>query len=48
MDGDELAKLRKLMGQVHKLTYEAVKAGAVTELPDEESCLRGQCRNTCT
>ena len=36
MDGDELAKLRKLMGQLHKLTYEAVKAGAVAELPDEE------------
>ena len=36
MDGDELAKLRKLTGQLHKLTYEAVKAGAVTELPDEE------------
>jgi hypothetical protein len=36
MDGDELAKLRQLMGQLHKLTYEAVKAGAVAELPDEE------------
>ena len=36
MDGDELAKLRKLTGQLHKLTYEAVKAGAVAELPDEE------------
>ena len=36
MDGDELAKLRKLTGQLHTLTYEAVKAGAVAELPDEE------------
>jgi hypothetical protein len=36
MDGDELAKLRKLMGQLHKLIYEAAKAGAVAELSDEE------------
>lgn len=36
MDDDELAKLRKLTGQLHKLTYEVVKAGAVAELPDEE------------
>ena len=36
MDGDELAKLRKLMGQFQKLTYEAAKAGAVTDLSGEE------------
>src|SRR5215472_18040551 len=39
MDGDELAKLRKLTDQLHKLTYEAVKAGAVAELPNEEQLL---------
>ena len=39
MDGDELTKLRKLMDQLHKLTYEAVKAGAVAELPNEEQLL---------
>jgi Domain of unknown function (DUF1841) len=35
MDDDELAKLRKLTGQLDKLTYEAVKADTVNELPDE-------------
>jgi hypothetical protein len=33
---DELAKLRKLTGQLQKLTYEAVKSGTVAELPEEE------------
>jgi hypothetical protein len=36
MDGDELAKLRKLTGQLNKLTYEAAKADMVAELPHEE------------
>jgi hypothetical protein len=36
MDDDEQSKLRKLTEQFHKLTYEAVKAGAAAELPDEE------------
>ena len=36
MDGDELAKLRKLTGQLQKLTYEAAKADMVAELPHEE------------
>lgn len=39
MEGDELAKLLKLTGQLHKLTYEAVKAGTVAELPDEEQLI---------
>ena len=34
--GDELAKLRKLAGQLQKLTYEAVKSGTMAELSDEE------------
>src|SRR5215470_10986907 len=33
---DELAKLRKLTGQLQKLTYESVKAGRMAELPEEE------------
>ena len=33
---DELAKLRKLTEQLQKLTYEAVKAGTMAELPEEE------------
>ena len=33
---DELAKLRELTGQLQKLTYEAVKAGTVAQLPEEE------------
>jgi hypothetical protein len=36
MDGDELAKLHKLTGQLNKLTYEAAKADPVAELPHEE------------
>ena len=36
MDGDELAKLRKLTGQLHKLTYETAKADMVAELPHEQ------------
>jgi hypothetical protein len=36
MDGDELAKLRKLTGQLHKLTYETSKADMVAELPHEQ------------
>jgi hypothetical protein len=34
--GDELAKLRKLTGQLQKLTYEAVKSGTMAQLSDEE------------
>src|SRR6266576_4276 len=34
--GDELAELRKLTGQLQKLTYEAVKSGTMAELSDEE------------
>ena len=34
--GDQLAKLRKLTGQLHKLIYEAVKSGTIAELPEEE------------
>ena len=33
---DELAKLRELTGQLQKLTFEAVKAGTMAELPEEE------------
>ena len=33
---DELGKLRELTGQLQKLTYEAVKAGTMAELPEEE------------
>jgi len=33
---DELAKLRKLTGQLQKLTYDAVKNGTMAELPEEE------------
>ena len=33
---DELAKLRKLTGQLQKLTYDAVKDGTMAELPEEE------------
>jgi hypothetical protein len=36
MDGDELAKLRKLTGQLHELTYETAKADMVAELPHEQ------------
>lgn len=36
MDDNELVKLRKLTGQLHKLTYEAAKAGMVDALPHEE------------
>ena len=36
MDGDELEKLRKLTGQLHKLTYETSKADMVAELPHEQ------------
>lgn len=36
MNGGELAKMRELMGQVHKLAYEAVKAGKINDLPEEE------------
>src|ERR1700757_2610275 len=34
--GDQLAKLRKLTGQLQKLTYEAVKSGTMAELTGEE------------
>ncbi len=34
--GDELAELRKLTGQLQKLTYAAVKSGTMAELSDEE------------
>src|SRR5712691_10438240 len=34
--GDQLAKLRKLTGQLQKLTYEAVKSGTMAELSEEE------------
>jgi hypothetical protein len=47
MDGDELAKLLKLTGQLHKLTYETAKADMVAELPHEQQ-LFAQCKNTCT
>ena len=33
---DELAEIRELTGQLQKLTYEAVKAGTMAELPEEE------------
>jgi hypothetical protein len=33
---DQLTKLRKLTGQLQKLTYEAVKSGTMAELPEEE------------
>jgi hypothetical protein len=33
---DQLTKLRKLTGQLQKLTYEAVKSGAMAEHPEEE------------
>jgi hypothetical protein len=33
---DQLTKLRKLTGQLQKLTYEAVKSGTTAELPEEE------------
>ena len=33
---DEHAKLRKLIGEFHQLTYEAVKTGAVDALPSDE------------
>jgi hypothetical protein len=33
MDGDELAKLRKLTGQLHKLTYETAKADMDSSMP---------------
>jgi hypothetical protein len=33
---DQLAKLRKLAGQLQKLTYEAVKSGTLAELSEEE------------
>jgi hypothetical protein len=33
---DDLAKLRELMGQLQKITYETVKAGTMAELPEEE------------
>ena len=36
---DELGKLRELTGQLQKLTYEAVKAGTMAELPEEEQLL---------
>lgn len=39
MDDGELANLLKLMGDFHKLTYEAVKAGAVADLPKEDQLL---------
>jgi hypothetical protein len=39
MDGDELAKLRKLTRQLHKLTYETAKADMVAELPHEQQLL---------
>jgi hypothetical protein len=44
MDGDELAKLRKLTGQLNKLTYEAAKADMVAELPHEEQLCAGNAR----
>ena len=34
--GDQLEKLRKLTGQLHKLIYEAVKSGTMAELSEEE------------
>jgi len=34
--GDQLEKLRKLTGQLQKLTYEAVKSGTMAELSEEE------------
>ncbi len=34
--GDQLEELRKLTGQLQKLTYEAVKSGTMAELSDEE------------
>ena len=49
MDGHELAKLRKLTGQLHKLTYETAKANMVAELPHEQQLFAramGQCKNT--
>ncbi|HEY1471937.1 MAG TPA: DUF1841 family protein [Candidatus Acidoferrum sp.] len=39
MDDRELLNLRKLMGQFHALTYQAVKAGTVAELPPEDQLL---------
>jgi hypothetical protein len=35
MDDPELTELRKLVGQHKKLVFEAIKAGAVAELPHE-------------
>jgi hypothetical protein len=39
MDDHERLKLSKLMGEFHKLTYEAVKAGAVDALPRDDRLL---------
>ena len=36
MDDHELEKLRKVIGEFHQLTYEAVKAGAVDALPGDD------------
>jgi hypothetical protein len=36
---EELRKLRKLTGQLQKLTYEAIKAGTMAELSGEEQLL---------
>jgi len=39
MDDRKLVNLRKVMGEFHKLIYEAVKAGTVADLPKEDQLL---------
>lgn len=39
MDDGELANLRKLIGEFQKLTYGAVEAGTVADLPKEDQLL---------
>lgn len=39
MDDRDLVNLLKLLGELHKLTYEAVKAGTVADLSNEDQLL---------
>ena len=47
MDDRKLVNLRKVMGEFHKLIYEAVKAGTVADFLRKTSFLHERCKNTC-